>query len=122
MPATEHFIEFFNIKEQKVDSIEEVLKDNFINLYANFTGTAHNLILQSMDIGIPCLLGNTDFFDGYPELKENLVLNSDDDISEIAQKINNVKLNGDKIIESYKEFRKKYSEQSKESIVNFIKN
>ena len=122
MPATKHFIEFFNIREQQVDSIEEVIKDNFVNLYANFTSTDCNLILQSMDLEIPCILGNTDFFDGYPELKENLVLNSDDDISEIAQKINNVKLNGDKIIESYKEFRKKYSEQSKESIVNFIKN
>ena len=122
MPATEHFIEFFNIKEQKVNSIEEVLKDNFVNLYANFTSTDYNLILQSMDLGIPCILGNTDFFDGYPELKENLVLDSDDDISEIAQKINNAKLNGDKIIELYKEFRKKYSEESKNSIVNFIKN
>ena len=122
MPATEHFIEFFNINEQQVDSIEEVIKDNFVNLYANFTSTDYNFILQSMDLEIPCILGNTDFFDEHPELKENLVLNSDDDISEIAQKINNVKLNGDKIIKLYKEFREKYSEDSKSSIVNFIKN
>lgn len=122
MPATEHFINFFNIKEQHVNSMEEVLKDNFVNLYANFTGTDYNLVLESMDVGIPCILGNTDFFDEYPELKEKLVLNSDDDISEISEKINNAKLNGDKIIELYKEFRKKYSENSKKSVIDFTKN
>ena len=122
MPATEHFIKFFNIKEEQVDSIEEVLKDNIVNLYANFTGTDYNLILQSMDLGIPCILGNTDFLDDYPELKEKLVLDSDDDISEIAQKINSIKLNGERIIELYQEFRKKYSEDSKRSIIDFIKN
>lgn len=122
MPATEHFINFFNIREEKVDSIKEALKDNFVNLYANFTGTDYNLVLESMDMKVPCILGNTDFFDEYSELKENLVLNSDDDISEIAEKINNVKLNANKIMKLYKEFRKTYSNNSKNIIENFIKN
>lgn len=121
MPATEHFINFFEIKEKKVDSKEEVMKDNFVNLYCNFTANVYELILKSMDIGVPCLLGNTDIFDKYPKLKKYLVLNSDDDINEIADKINEIKNNRETILKEYDKFRKDYSKKSIESIEKFLK-
>lgn len=120
MPATEDFIKFFDIKEQEVKTYEELLKDNFINLYCNFTCTIDEVILTSMDNGVPCLLGNTDIFDNYKVLKQYLVLDSDDDVNEMAQKIEKVKKNSDKIMDEYKKFRKDYTKKSKESIEQFI--
>ncbi len=121
MPATEHFIDFFNIKEKRVENIEEVMKDNFINLYCNFTANDFELILKSMDMNIPCLLGNTDIFDKYTKLKKYLVLESDDDINEIASKINTIKENKEDILKEYAKFRKKYSEESKKTIEKLLK-
>ena len=120
MPATGDFIKFFDIKEQEVETYEELLKDNFINLYCNFTCTIDEVILTSMDNGVPCLLGNTDIFDNYKVLKQYLVLDSDDDVNEMAQKIEKVKKNSDKIMDEYKKFRKDYTKKSKESIEQFI--
>lgn len=120
MPATEHFISFFDIKEKKCENQEEVISNNFVNLYCNFTFTNKELILKSMDRGVPCLLGNTDFFDNYPKLKKYLVLESDDDINEISQKINLIKYNRNMIIDEYNKNRDKYTKSSKQSIDGFL--
>ena len=121
MPATKHFIEFFKLKEKEVDSFDEVMKDNFINLYCNFTLTNIEYILKSMDLGVPCLLGNTDVFDDYKYLKEQLILTSDDDVNEIADKIEKIRKNSTKILEEYKKFREDYKKKSKNSIKEFLK-
>lgn len=121
MDATNHFINFFVIKEKLVNSFDEVIKDNFVNLYCNFTANDFELILKSMDKGIPCILGNTDIFDKYPKLKASLVLESDDDINEIASKIDGAKENRETILKEYDKFRKKYSLDSKKTIEKFLK-
>ena len=74
-----------------------------------------------MDKGIPCVLGNTDIFDKYSKLKKFLVLESDDDINEIASKINLVKENRELIINEYDKFRKDYSLKSKNNIETLLK-
>ena len=121
MPATEHFINFFEINEKRVDNIDDAMKDNFINLYACFTATNYELFLKSMDMGVPCLLGNTSIFNSYPKLKKYLSLESDDDINEIANKINLVKENKEEILKEYDKFRKSYSKDSKELLNKFLK-
>lgn len=121
MPATKHFIQFFNINEKEVDSFEEVMKDNFVNLYCNFTLTNTEYILKSMDLGVPCLLGNTTLFDDYPILKKYLTLISDDDVNEIATKIEKIRENKEEILKEYKKFRKDYKEKAQESIKTFLK-
>ena len=120
MPATKHFIEFFGIKEKEVESFDEVIKDNFVNLYCCFTATNNEYLLKSMDMGVPCILGNTDIFDENEYLKKLLILCSDDDVNEIADKIKNIKKNYSKIMDEYKKFRKEYTKYSKKSIENFI--
>lgn len=121
MPATRHFVEFFKIKTKEVENIGQVMKDNFVNLYCNFTLNNNELILKSMDMGIPCLLGNTDIFDDFPKLKKYLVLNSDDDINEISKKINLIKENKDIILKEYEKFRNKYTKLSQKSMKEFLK-
>lgn len=120
MPATRHFVDFFDINYVFVNNIDDAMKDNFVNLYCNFTCTNIQNILKSMDMGIPCLLGNTDIFDDYPKLKQYLILDSDDDVNEIAEKIKNIKLNREIILKEYEKFRKNYIKDSKELILDFI--
>ena len=101
MKATKDFIPFFNLKCIKEDNIDNVIKDNFVNLYANFTNTNIELIRKSFDLGIPCIVGNTDIFDNNKYLKEHLVLKSDDNIREISKKIDFVRENRERIMEEY---------------------
>lgn len=122
MPATLHFIEFFNIKGNLKNDKEEVLKDNYVNLYCNFTGNNMELILKSIDNEVPCLLGNTSIFDKNPILKEYLVLKSDDDINEISDKIKKIKENRDKIVKELSKFRSEYSNNSRKQIKEYLNN
>ena len=101
MGSTYYFCEFFNIKHEKNNNFDEIMKDNFVNLYINFTNTNIELIKKSFNLGIPCLVGNITYFDNNKYLKEHLVVKSDDDINEIADKINFVKSNREKIMNEY---------------------
>ena len=101
MKATIDFIKFFNLKCTIKNNIDEAIKGNFVNLYINFTNTNKELIIKSFNAGVPCLVGNTDYFNKNKYLKEHLVIKSDDDINEISDKINYVKENGKKILEEY---------------------
>ncbi len=101
MKSTKDFIDFFKLKCKKETNIDNVIKDNFVNLYINFTNTNIELIKKSFNLGIPCLVGNTTYFDNNKYLKEHLVVKSDDDINEIVDKINFIKNNREKIINEY---------------------
>lgn len=101
MKSTDYFSRYFNIRTKKMDSIEEVIKDNFVNLYVNFTNTNNELIYKSYNYGVPVIVGNTNFYRNNKFLTENLVVKSDDDINEIAEKIMFVKDNYKKIMEEY---------------------
>lgn len=102
LKVTKDFIDFFNLKVKKVDSFDELIKDNFVNLYINFTNSDDSLIIKSFSMGIPCIIGNTNIFNKNKFLQEHLVIKSDDDVNEIAEKISFVKNNREKIIEEYK--------------------
>ena len=101
MKATNHFYKYFNIKSKVLKNIDEVMKDNFVNLYINFTNTNKELILKSYNYGVPVIVGNSDFYDNNKYLKEHLVVKSDDDVNEIEKKIVFVRNNYKKIIEEY---------------------
>ena len=101
MKATDHFYKYFNINSKVFNNIDDVMKDNFVNLYINFTNTNKELILKSYNCGVPVIVGNTDFYDNNKFLSEHLVVKSDDDVNEIAEKINFVKNNYEKIMKEY---------------------
>ena len=105
MKATTHFYNYFNINSKVLKNIDEVMKDNFVNLYINFTNTNKELILKSFNYGVPVIVGNTDLYDSSKYLKENLVVKSDDDINEIVEKINFVKNNYERIMSEYNKIK-----------------
>ena len=101
MRETNNFCNFFGIKGNSLSNIDDVMKDNYVNLYINFTNTNKELIFKSYNYGVPVIVGNTDFYDNNKYLKDHLVVKSDDDINEIVEKINFVKKNYKKILEEY---------------------
>ena len=118
--VTKDFIKMFNINYKCYKDEDSVINGNSVNLYINFTENNTIKFLKSMDNGIPCLLGNCDILDENEYLKEMLVMKSDDDVNEIADKILLVQQNRDRIIKEYHKFRKKYSELSKKTIKTFL--
>lgn len=118
--VTKEFLKAFEINYDIASSKDSLLEGNIVNLYVNFAANNNFIFLKSMDKSIPCILGNVEFLDNYKYLKEMLVVNSDDNIDEIAAKIKLVIKNRDKICREYKKFRKDYSEKSKETIKKFL--
>lgn len=108
MNATNNFFKHFNISYEFCSNLEEVMSNNYVNLYCNFTNTNPYIVIKSMDMGIPCIVGNTNIFDDNKSLKKLLVLRSDDDVNEIANKIDQIKENYELIIDEYEKWRKKY--------------
>ncbi|MDD3340955.1 MAG: glycosyltransferase [Bacilli bacterium] len=120
IPETYRFIKTFPVAYKEAQTKQELYESNAINFYANFTNNDMMIFLKSMDLGVPCILGNTDFLDKAPELKNWLVLKSDDDINEMASKIEEISKNEEKINKLYDSFRKKYTKNSEKSISLFL--
>lgn len=116
--VNKEFLKIFNI-DYCIAKKEDVSKNNIINLYVNFTNNNDLVFLESMDQNIPCILGNTELLDNYPKLKSKLVMKSDDDINEIADRIKLVEQNKDSIIKEYTKFRKEYDKKSIASVEAF---
>ena len=90
MEATKHFLSYFGIEYVAPKDYDDLISNNVVNLYCNFTDMQITTVIRSMDLGIPCILGNTSMFDDYSTLKKYLVLDSDDDINEIAFKLDSI--------------------------------
>lgn len=104
------------------EELYKKLSQNDINLYIPFTDTLCLLPLESLELGTPCIVGNsTSYFLG-TKLEEYLVVKNVDDINEIYNKIKYVLENKEKILELYKQWRNEYIEKSKQSIEDFINN
>ncbi len=108
-----------NIAVKREQLLERMAK-NTVNLYVTFTECAPMIPLESLEVGVPCIIGNnTHYFRG-TNLQEYLVVKEEDSIDEIFEKINLCVGKKDEIIKSYKEWKKVYSKQAKESVINFL--
>ncbi len=117
---TEKFVKTFEIPVEEVFDLENLILENSLNLMVNFTNNDISLFLKSMDAGIPCIVGNNDFLVQYPVLQKSLMVESDDDINEIAQKMDFVLENKDEIMKEYKKFRYEYQNISRQSVIDFL--
>lgn len=106
---TKEFLKTFSIECKIVNAREKLIKENVINLYVNFTDNNNLEFIKSMDNGIPCILGNNEIIDKNSKLSDYLVVKSDDNIDEIASKIDQIPKIKDDILKEYKKFREEYS-------------
>ena len=114
--VNKEFLKTFDIQYKVV---KNAIKNNEINLYINFTNNNYLLFLESMDNNIPCILGNTSMLDNNKKLKEYLVMKSDDDVNEIADRVKNAIKNKKEILKLYSDFRKEYKEETIKRVEKF---
>lgn len=110
--------------ESKSLSREDLLKrmsKNDINLYVTFSECAPMLPLESLELGVPCILGNNNHYFKESELEKLLVVNIEDDIEEIKQKIQIAISEKQKINKLYKDFKTKNLKQKEENINDFLR-
>lgn len=91
MSATLEFINRFNLPVEFCEDVHDVVNNSTLNILVNFTANKYNLLNDSLKQDIPCLIGNFDenFIKNYDQ---NLVISSDDDVNEIANKIDKILL------------------------------
>ena len=116
-PTTKEFISNFNIPTI-IKKDEDIIKNNCLNLNINFTEICTHNFLKSMNQSIPCIIGNNSFLSG--DLEKYLVVNSDDNIDEIKEKIEYVLDNKDKIMKLYQTFKKEYDKKTNKLVEEFL--
>jgi len=116
-PTTKEFINCFKVPTI-VEKEEEIINNNCLNLNINFTEICTHNFLKSMNQSIPCIIGNNSFLTG--DLEKYLVVNSDDNIDEIKEKIDYALKNKDKIMKLYQSFKKEYDKKSNELVEEFL--
>ena len=122
---------FFNINltvANKLMTKQELYKklaNNDINLCVSTVDENNMIPYESLELGTPCLVGNSfKAFEG-SSLQDYLVVKNADDILEIKEKILNTLENRGKILEEYKLWRKKNKQDAlknlKEVLEQFFK-
>lgn len=97
------------------------MSNNDINIYVTFTECAPLVPLESLELGVPCITGdNHHYFEG-TELEDYLIVKKEDDIIAIKNQILYCLENKEKVMKLYKEWKKKYNEEAKKSVEEFLK-
>lgn len=109
-----------NLKYMKRQDLLDRMAQNDVNLYVTFTECSPVLPLESLELGVPCITGDNHHYFRDSKLYDYLVVHSEDDINEIAQKAKEAIKNRDEIISLYKEWKKDYDEFVKEKFKEFI--
>lgn len=107
-----------DINEKKL--IEKIAKNDVI-VATSFTEYVHPIFFISMELGIPCLIGNnSDFFDEESTLKNYIVSSTEDNPIINAKMIEKILKEKDKINELYKTWKKEYNIKAQESLKKFL--
>jgi len=99
----------------------ERLSQMHINLYVTLSECAPMLPLESLSVGVPCLIGpNNHYFQENDYLHNKLIVQYPDKSYEISKKIIEALEDRDKIIQEYIKYAEIYNEEAKQSVNNFI--
>jgi len=126
-PRMEEFLntmEIFSTPDriEKIDDsiiIEKIVKNDVI-IATSFTEYVHPIFLISMELGIPCLIGNNSDFFGEEELKQYIVSSAEDNPINNAQMVEKILEKREKIQELYKTWKEEYNKKSKYKLEEFL--
>lgn len=110
----------------KIEVVEEKqliekLSKNDIIVATSFTDYVHPIFLMSMELGIPCLIGNhSDFFEKDEELEKYVVTNVEDNAIINSEKVKTMLQNKKKIQELHQSWKKDYNKKAQELIQDFM--
>ena len=110
--------EYSHLKRE--DLLVEMSK-NDITLYVTFSECAPMLPIESLEVGTICITGNNHhYFDG-SKLYDYLVVEREDDVMAIYDKINYALENKEEIFRLYKDWKKENDEKTRKSVENFLR-
>ncbi len=118
--VSQEFALEYGITIEAVKTTNELTTGNVCNVKVDFAGSSVATFMKSMDMGVPCVVGNNSFLEEGSKLNEYLVVKSDDDVREIAEKIKGAIEKREKILEAYEPFRKKWSKESRALVEDFL--
>lgn len=90
-------------------------------LYVTFSECAPMLPIESLEAGTICIMGHNHHYFKDSKLHDYLVVEREDDVIAICEKIENALKNKDEIFRLYKEWKKQNDEESKLSVEEFLK-
>lgn len=97
------------------------MSKNDITLYVTFSECAPMLPIESLEVGTICITGNNHhYFDG-TKLYDYLVVEREDDVIAIYNKIKYAIENKEEIFKLYKEWKKENDNRTKKSVEEFLK-
>lgn len=111
--------EKLNYKVSRSELIK-LMANNDLNLYVTFTECAPMIPLESLEVGVPCLMGNNTSYFENSKLNDYLVVKEEDSIDEIYSKMKVCLENKKEIITLYREWKKQYDIDSKQSVKEFL--
>lgn len=129
VPLNDDALRFAGYFGLKVDGIkksiprEELLERmslNDVNLYVTLSECSPMLPLESFEMGVPCITGNNHHYFVNHELEKYLVVNNEQDIEEIKEKILLAKHEKNKILKLYETWVKKNNEDSDKQVKDFL--
>ncbi len=103
-------IEGNKVTENK-QGIYNRLSNNDINMYVTFTECAPLLPLESFELGVPCITGNTHEYWKDTKLEKYLIVDREDDILEIKQKLEYCLENKEEVMKLYNEWKQEYTKK-----------
>lgn len=127
-PRMEDFLNTMEI-DSEPDKIEKIEEENIIGklikndviVSTSFTEYVHPIFWISMELGIPCLIGNnSDFFEKDEELEKYVVSVAEDNAIINSKMVETMIREKKKIQELYKVWKEKYNKETKENIEKFL--
>lgn len=126
-PRMEEFLNTMDIysspdKIEKINDdeiIEKIVKNDVI-VATSFTEYVHPIFWISMELGIPCLIGNNSDFFEKEELKQYIVTSAEDNPIINAQMVEKILEKREKIQELYKIWKEEYNKEAKQKLEEFL--
>ena len=107
-------------KIEEKEIIEKIIKNDVI-VSTSFTEYVHPIFLISMELGIPCLIGNNmDFFDDNDEIKKYIVTLAEDNAIINSKMVEILLEKKEKVQELYVKWKTKYNEEARKSLEEFL--
>lgn len=109
------------INDINVENLAKNIVENDVVISTSFTEYFHPVFFIAMELGVPCLIGNTsELFTSKDKLSKFIVTSAEDNAIINSQLISNILNNKKDIIKLYKEWKEKYNETAKKSLEKFI--
>jgi glycosyltransferase involved in cell wall biosynthesis len=111
----------FDAEPLAMQEMPRALSEMHLNLYVTLSECAPMTPLESLSVGVPCLLGpNSHYFEDWKSLFDALVVPFPDKASVIADYIENALANRREIVTDYARFATQYNQRARDEFASFI--